>query len=93
LGRNFAIKNNSDVRRGGGGKDKMEPCSPLRISCLLLCFQTTKRSELMNTLKKNYIMNKEVNGFSFAEKFGQSPIEKITKRLFEVQLFNLVYAH
>jgi hypothetical protein len=31
-------------------------------------------------------MNKEVNGFSFAEKVGQSPIEKITKRLFEAQL-------
>ena len=24
-GRNFASKNNSDVRRGGGGKDKMKP--------------------------------------------------------------------
>jgi hypothetical protein len=33
-------------------------------------------------------MNKEVNGFSFAEKVGQSPIEKITKRLFEAQLNN-----
>ena len=32
------------------------------------------------------MMNKEVNGFSFAEKVGQSPIEKITKRLFEAQL-------
>jgi len=63
-----------------GGKDKMEPCSPRRISCLLLCFKTTKRSDLMNTFKKNYIMNKEVNGF------GQSPIEKITKRLYEAQL-------
>ncbi len=40
----------------------------------------------MNTFKKNYIMNKEVNGFSFAETVGQSPIEKITKRLFEAQL-------
>jgi hypothetical protein len=29
------------------------------------------------------MMNKEVNGF------GQSPIEKITKRLFEAQLLNL----
>ena len=54
-------------------------CS-LEFSCLLLCFKTTKRSDLMNTLKKNYIMNKEVNGF------GQSPIEKITKRLYEAQL-------
>jgi hypothetical protein len=33
-------------------------------------------------------MSKEVNGFSFAEKVGQSPIEKITKRLFEAQLNN-----
>jgi hypothetical protein len=24
-GRNFARKNNSDLRRGGGGKDKMKP--------------------------------------------------------------------
>jgi hypothetical protein len=24
-GRNFASENNSDLRRGGGGKDKMEP--------------------------------------------------------------------
>ncbi len=71
-----------------GGKDKMKPCSPRRISCLLLCFKTTKRSDFMNTFKKNYIMNKEVNGFSFAEKVGQSPIEKITKRLFEAQLFS-----
>jgi hypothetical protein len=60
-------------------------CS-LEFSCLLLCFKTTKRSDLMNTFKKNYIMNKEVNGFSFAETVGQSPIEKITKRLFEAQL-------
>jgi hypothetical protein len=36
--------------------------------------------------------DKEVNGFSFAEKVGQSPIEKITKRLFEAQLFRLVYS-
>ena len=36
----------------------------------------TQRSELMNTFKKNYIMNKKVNGFSFAEKVGWNPIKK-----------------
>jgi hypothetical protein len=30
--------------------------------------------------------DKELNGFSFAEKVGQSPIEKITKQLFEAQV-------
>jgi hypothetical protein len=49
-GRNFASKNNSDVRRGGGGKDKMKPCSPRRIFCLLFCIKATKRSDLMNSL-------------------------------------------
>ena len=35
-GRNFASKNNSDLRRGGGGKDKMKPCSPRRIFAYFL---------------------------------------------------------
>jgi len=38
------------VRRGGGGKDKMKPCSPRRIFCLLFCIKATKRSDLMNSL-------------------------------------------
>ena len=53
-GRNFASENNSDLRRGGGGKDKMKPCSPRRISCLLLCFKTTKRSALKNSLMNKF---------------------------------------
>jgi hypothetical protein len=36
-------------------------------------------------------MSKKVDVFSCGEKFGQSPIEKITKRLFEAQLIILFY--
>jgi len=43
------------VRRGGGGKDKMKPCSPRRIFCLLFCIKATKRSNLMNSLINKFI--------------------------------------
>ena len=38
----FASENNSDLRRGGGGKDKMKPCSPRRIFCLLFLIKQKK---------------------------------------------------
>jgi hypothetical protein len=63
----FANKNNSYLRCGGG-KVKLKPCSPRRISYLLLCFKNTKCSDIMNSLDKILKMSKEVNWFSFAEK-------------------------